>query len=148
MPKKILAIASVGGHWIQLLRLKQAFEDMNVVFLTTKKSFATMVPDHKFYAVTDSNRKSKRRMMMTFGEIFKVVLKELPDVIITTGAAPGLMGLVIGKSLGIRTIWVDSIANAEELSLSGKIARKFASKVYTQWPDLVEADVQFAGNVL
>lgn len=148
MSKKILAVASVGGHWVQLLRLKNAFTDADLVFLSTNSKFASTVPGYKFYAVTDSNRWSKVKMMKTFWEIMKVIFKEKPDVIITTGAAPGLMGLVIGSSLGIKTIWVDSIANADELSMSGKIARTFASKVYTQWPDLADSSVQFSGNVL
>ena len=46
-----------------------------------------------------------------------------PDVVITTGAAPGYFAVRIGKLLGARVVWVDSIANAEELSLSGPEGR-------------------------
>lgn len=146
--KKVLAIASVGGHWIQLLRLKNALIDTEVIFMSTKESFASMVPNYKFYAVTDSNRWNKLKLIQTFFEVFRIILKERPQVIITTGAAPGLMGIIIGRFLGCRTIWVDSIANVETLSMSGKIAKKFATRVYTQWPDLAKSDIHFYGNVL
>ena len=41
-----------------------------------------------------------------------------------------------GSLLGIRTLWLDSIANADELSLSGVKASKFATLALTQWPEL------------
>ena len=43
----------------------------------------------------------------------------------------------LAKTLfGIKTIWIDSIANCERMSSSGKQARRFADQWLTQWPDL------------
>jgi UDP-N-acetylglucosamine:LPS N-acetylglucosamine transferase len=65
------------------------------------------------------------------------VLKERPDVVATTGAAPGLVALIAGRFLvGAKTLWIDSIANCERLSSSGTSARRFADGWVTQWPDL------------
>src|SRR5690349_7539714 len=133
---KVLAIASVGGHWIQLLRLREAFNGCDVEFMSTKESFASMVPNHVFHTIPDSNRWNKLLLLKSFFDIYKRIAKIKPDVIVTTGAAPGLMGILAGRILGIKTVWVDSIANAEQVSLSGRIAIKFASRVYTQWPEL------------
>ena len=71
-----------------------------------------------------------------------------PGVIITTGAAPGLMGIIIGRIFGAKTIWIDSIANVEKLSLSGRIAVKIADRVYTQWSHLSTNRVVYSGNLL
>jgi len=68
--------------------------------------------------------------------------------VISTGAAPGLMALMAAKILGIKTIWIDTIASAEKLSLSGRIALKFVDRLYTQWPDLSGPKVIYAGNIL
>ena len=145
---KILAIASIGGHWIQLLRLRPAFEGAEVEFMSTNAKFSTMVPGHRFYSIPDSNRKDKVKMIKSFYNVFSIIFKAKPDVIITTGAAPGLMGIVAGRLLGVKTIWVDSIANVKHLSMSGKIASKFANYTYTQWPDIANSKVLFKGNVL
>lgn len=145
---KVLAVASVGGHWIELLRLNRTFDGMDLVFVSTNKGCASMVPQHKFYAVTDASRWNKFKLITSFFEVFKIVKSEKPDVIITTGAAPGLMALVAGRLMRTKTIWVDSIANVEELSLSGKIASKIGSRVYTQWPDLVQGNIIYSGNIL
>jgi len=145
---KILAIASVGGHWVQLLRLRPAFEDSEVVFVSTRPSFATMVEGNKFYSVTDASRWNKFKLVVSFFEIFRIIRKERPGVIVTTGAAPGLLGIFAGKVLGCKTVWVDSIANVEKLSMSGKIAAKVAGRVYTQWEDLAGGKVVYEGNIL
>ncbi|PRY55294.1 oligosaccharide biosynthesis protein Alg14 [Arcticibacter pallidicorallinus] len=145
---KILAIASAGGHWIQLLRLQPSFEGHEVVFMSTKTSFASTVSGYKFLVVPDANRKNPFKMLSTVLSVFKHIKAVKPHIIITTGAAPGLIGIVIGKLFGIKTAWVDSIANVQTISMSGKIARYFATKIYTQWPDLATKGTIYRGNVL
>jgi hypothetical protein len=57
-------------------------------------------------------------------------------VVITTGAAPGYFAVRIGKLLGARVVWLDSVANAGELSMSGRKAGSFVDLWLTQWPHL------------
>lgn len=144
---KIVAIASVGGHWIQLLRLKPLFDQYDTIFVSTREDFKDMIQG-KFYSISDFNRNNMIGLFKAFTSLTKIMRKEKPDVVITTGAAPGLLGLFVAKLWGIRTVWIDSIANVEELSLSGRIASKFCSRVYTQWPDLAKGRIVYAGNVL
>lgn len=147
--KKILAVASIGGHWVQLLRIAKPMEkDYEVVYLCTHPKCATMVEGQKFYVMEDYSRWDAWKMIPAFFKLLGVVRKERPEAIVTTGAAPGLMCLLAGKVLGKKTIWVDSIANVQHLSASGRIAQKFASKIYTQWRDLATPRVAFAGNIL
>lgn len=145
---KILAIASTGGHWIQLLRLKPAFQDNDVVFASTKPNFASTVKGYAFHSVPDASRWNKFQLILSFFKVWKLISKTKPDVIITTGAAPGLMAVIIGKIRNIKTVWIDSIANAEELSMSGRLATYFSDKVYTQWLHLANDRVVFSGNII
>jgi hypothetical protein len=76
-------------------------------------------------------------------------LVEKPDVVISTGAAPGYFAIRIGRLLRMRTIWIDSIANADELSMSGAKAGAFADLWLTQWPHLASQNgPKYLGNVL
>lgn len=145
---KVLAIASAGGHWIQLLRLTPAFKEHQLIFASTKPGFEKTVAGYSFHCVPDANRNDKLGILKLTFQVFKLVYTLKPSVVITTGAAPGLLGLLAGKILGAETIWVDSIANVEKLSLSGKIALRIADRVYTQWPDLAKDKILFHGNVL
>jgi UDP-N-acetylglucosamine:LPS N-acetylglucosamine transferase len=145
---KILAIASAGGHWIQLLRLKPAFNEHELVFISTKKSFEETVKGYEFYSIPDASRWQKIRLIYSLMCVFRLIFILKPKVIITTGAAPGLMGIIAGKFIGARSIWIDSIANTEKLSTSGKIALLIADKTYTQWPNVSNNKITFDGNVI
>jgi UDP-N-acetylglucosamine:LPS N-acetylglucosamine transferase len=146
---KVLAIASGGGHWVQLLRLRPAFEGCDVVFATAKEGYRTDVGSAEFRVIVDANRSNKLRLLKSAWSIFTLLRRERPDLVISTGAAPGYFALKLGRMLGIRTIWVDSIANAEELSMSGLKVGACADLWLTQWPHLArDCGPVFLGNVL
>lgn len=145
---KILAVASIGGHWIQLLRIAKPLEEhYEVVYMSTHTKCQTMVGENKFNTMIDFSRWDAWKMLPAFFKIIAVVIKEHPKAIITTGAAPGLLTIIVGRICGVKTIWIDSVANVQTMSACGKLARKFAHHVYTQWPTLANERVRFAGNI-
>jgi Oligosaccharide biosynthesis protein Alg14 like len=133
---KVLAIASGGGHWVQLLRLRPAFEGCDVTYATVRDGYRTDVGNASFRLICDGNRWNKIAVLRSAIGILWLVLTLRPDVVISTGAAPGFFGVRFGKWLGAKVIWVDSVANAEELSLSGQKAGTFVDLWLTQWPHL------------
>ena len=148
-PVRILAVASGGGHWVQLLRLRPAFEGARVTYVTVRRSYASDVPGEDLRVVPDATRWNKIKLLAMAVRILWMVATIRPDVIISTGAAPGYFAIRFGRWFGARTCWVDSIANAEELSLSGRKIRSHATKVLSQWPDVAAAEgVEYAGSVL
>ncbi|WP_439489780.1 oligosaccharide biosynthesis protein Alg14 [Algoriphagus sp.] len=147
--KKVMAISSIGGHWIQLQRLRPAFMDSDVFYVTTKQSFIDTIPSGtRFYSIPDGNRNDLLGLLKSVIAVVKIIAKEKPDVVITTGAAPGLIGIFLARLFGSYTIWIDSIANCEEISLSGRIATKISNKVYTQWSHLETSSIKYKGNIL
>ncbi len=136
--KRVLAVASGGGHWQQLMQLRPAFEGQITTYVTTNPAYAADVPGSELYVVTDANRSKPLRLLWSASEMLVRVMRTRPKVVISTGAAPGLFGIVFGRLVGAKTIWVDSIANAEKMSLSGRIALRFADIVLTQWPHLAQ----------
>jgi UDP-N-acetylglucosamine:LPS N-acetylglucosamine transferase len=146
---KVLAIASGGGHWVQLMRLKPAFETNTVVLVTVNQAYKAEAGSHRFYVVKDATRWNKLRLFVMALQVLWIVLKERPDVVLSTGAAPGYFALRLGKLLGARTIWIDSIANVDRLSLSGEEVGPYADLWLTQWPHLArQGGPYFRGSVL
>ena len=147
--RKILAVASSGGHWTQLLRLRRAFAGHEVVFVTTQSDSRADVAPDRFHCVPDANRNSKLRILVLMLRMLLVVLRERPDVVLSTGAAPGYFAIRFGRLLGARTLWLESIANVEELSLSTKLVRPYADLLLTQWPHLARPEgPHYRGSVL
>lgn len=59
-----------------------------------------------------------------------------PDVILSTGAGVAVPFLILGKLLGCRTVFVESITRIETLSLSARLALPFLDVLYVHWPQL------------
>lgn len=124
---------------MQLLRLVPALQGYDVVFVSVLESYACQVPGNRFHSVPDANRWSRRGLITLAAKMARIVRQEKPDVVLSTGAAPGYFAILFGRLFGARTIWVDSIANADRLSLSGRLAGKHADLWLTQWPHLARA---------
>ena len=149
-PPKVLAISSGGGHWVQLLRLRPAFDGCDVTYATVRAGYrGDLEEGADFRLIPDGNRWEKLKLLYSAMMIFLLVLRLRPDVVVTTGAAPGYFGLRFGKLFGARGAWVDSVANAEELSMSGAKAGAFADLWLTQWRHLArENGPTWMGSVL
>jgi UDP-N-acetylglucosamine:LPS N-acetylglucosamine transferase len=146
--KKILAISSPGGHWTQMQRITSSFSDHEVIYVSTLKGYAKEVPTDKYYQVRDASAWSKFSLLILFFQVMKIVINERPGVVITTGAAPGLFAIIISRIIGAKTIWLDSIANYEQISFSGRLAKYFTHLHLTQWEHLTSQKTQFSGKVL
>ncbi len=148
--KRILAVASGGGHFVQLRRMRPAWEHCEVHYLSTLADYANdLEPGATLHLVNDANRWDKVGIARMALRVGWTLLRVRPHVIISTGAAAGYFALRFGKLLGARTVWIDSIANAEELSLTGTMVRKYADLYLTQWPDLAKPDgPRHEGSVL
>lgn len=148
-PPRVLAVSSGGGHWVQLLRLKPAFEDCLVTYATVHEGYRSQVPHAAFHVIPDSHRADKSSLLPSILRTLVLLHRLRPDVIVSTGAAPGYFAVRFGRWFRARTVWIDSIANAEKLSLSGQMLRRHADLWLTQWPHLAREDgPQCLGNVL
>jgi len=160
---RILAVSSAGGHWVQLRRLRPAWDGCSVAYITTKEGYredvmldaaARQQPAPRFYCVIDANRWHKVRLLRQLLHIVWILLRERPHVIVSTGAAAGYFAMKIGKVIGARTIWLDSMANAETMSLAGKMAGPCADLWLTQWEQVVGSEdpengrPEFKGSVV
>jgi len=147
--RRILAVASGGGHWVQLLRLRRAFEGHHVCFVSVRGSYAADVPGSRFRCINDATRWQKFGLGLMCMRLLLILLMERPHTVISTGAAPGYFAIRIGRLLGASTIWIDSIANVEQLSMTGQIVRRHADLWLTQWEHLASPEgPEYAGSVL
>lgn len=148
-PLRVLAVSSGGGHWVQLRRLVPAFEGHEVVYVTINPTYRQDVPNARVHIVSDATRWDRLGVVRLALQILWILMRERPHAVVSTGAAPGCFAIIFGRLLGARTVWLDSIANVEQMSLSGAMVRRYSQLWLTQWPHLAEADgPEFAGTVL
>ena len=148
-PLRVLAVSSGGGHWIQLWRVMAAFEGHDVALVTVNPAYRYDVGAARFYHVNDATSWNKFGLLKMALRLLLIVLWERPDILISTGAAPGFFAVRFGRWIGARTIWIDSLANVEQLSLSGQLVGQYADVWLTQWPHLATpGGPKYKGGVL
>jgi len=148
---RVCLVASAGGHLTQLLKLAQSWAGYDAVYVTTSEAVAGELQKRgPVYIVGESNRRQPLRTAKVFGQCVKILAKERPDVIISTGAAAGCLMCLLGKLRGAKVLWVDSIANVRRISMSGRIIRPFADVFLTQWPELASNDnkIRYVGELI
>lgn len=148
----VLCVASTGGHFVQLRRITsglQGDERFETHFASTFKGDAKAVAWAPHHLIPDASRLTPWRVLWSALCTLALVWRLRPAVVVTTGAAPGYLALRAGHLLGARTLWIDSVANIEEVSLSAQLARPYADTCLSQWPGVgAEFGTIYQGSVL
>lgn len=148
---KICLAASAGGHLSQLLKIAPTCRGHDIICLTTKDEIRAKLEDYgPTTVVGECNRQHPLRVIKVFWRCLKVIMKNKPDVVISTGAAAGCMACFLGKLCGAKILWLDSITNVEKPSLSGRMVRTIADTFLVQWPDLAARykNAEYVGEVI
>jgi beta-1,4-N-acetylglucosaminyltransferase len=148
---KVCLVASAGGHLNQLLQLAGSWKKYDTFYVVTSKLVKEKLQKlGRVYIVKECNRNNPLMLLKLLLYSFWIILRERPNVIISTGAAAGCIECFLGKIMGAKIIWIDSITNVEKLSLSGAMVRHIADLFFVQWPELTKKykHVEFAGYIV
>jgi len=137
--KKICLVCSSGGHLLELVRLKDAWRDIDRFWVSfdTEDARSLLKDEKKYWARFPTNRNILNLIRNSF-LAFTILKKERPGVIISTGAGVAVPFILAGKMFGARAIFIESIARVDDISLTGRLIYRFVDKFFVQWPDLAE----------
>lgn len=131
------------------MRLRPAFAGAEVTYATVHRDASDDVANARFFVFPDANRDRKFALILQILKITWIIARVRPDVVITTGASCGYVAVRLARFLGSRTLFMDSIANAEKMSLSAQLAQRHANMLLTQWPHLDDPNgPRYHGSVI
>lgn len=139
--KKVAFVASSGGHLEEISRLKKIEAKFDNFLVTEKSDFTIKNFSKKQYLVYQINRREIAflpKFIGLFGKAFRILKKEKPDYIVTTGALVAYPFCVVGKLMGMKIIYIESFARVKKPSLTGKLLYPFADLFIVQWEDMLE----------
>ena len=136
---KVCLVGSSGGHLNHLYMLKPFWEDKERFWATfDKEDSRSLLEGETIYPVYyPSNRSIKALIINTFRAI-KILRKERPDVIITSGAAPAGPVFFIGKLMKMKLVYIEPFDRVHTRSLTGKLCYKKADLFIVQWEEMKE----------
>lgn len=148
---KLCFAASSGGHLEQLLKISATLQNYDVFYVSSLNvALGRLKKYGTSYIVGECNRQHPFKTISVFFRCLRIAYRERPDVVISTGAAPGFLMCMADRIFGSKVIWVDSIANTHRLSMSGRMTAPFANLILTQWPEVANryTNVEYAGELI
>ena len=138
---KLCCVASAGGHWEELLCLKDIFEENDSFYITeeTEQVRGSELPS--IYLAPQINRHERFFMMhfiRLFKKAFQIMREERPDVVITTGALIAFPFCVLAKLSKKKIIFIESFARINNKSLTGRLVYPFADLFIVQWKSMLK----------
>jgi UDP-N-acetylglucosamine:LPS N-acetylglucosamine transferase len=133
--ERILLVACPGGHILQMLALKPAWEDLDHRWVTLEAADTKYLldPEDTVFA----NGPTARNIPNFFRNLrlaWKVVRRYRPDVILSTGAALAVPFFVVGRLLGVRLVYVESFTRVQRPALTGRLVYPLTNVFFVQWP--------------
>ncbi|HMC16110.1 MAG TPA: hypothetical protein VKI18_10790 [Albitalea sp.] len=153
---RLVVGASAGGHANELLILLDAAQGQWPVepaaYVTTMEITAQGFARRgkPVHVVGESDRRKPLQAIAVLYRSLRLAWALRPDVVVTTGSMPLAIFSIWCKLFGARIVWIDSVAQIEHMSLSGRVMRHVADLCLAQWPDVAAhyPGVEYAGEVL
>jgi beta-1,4-N-acetylglucosaminyltransferase len=147
---KILLICTSGGHFSTMQNLRRFWTSHDRIWVTDKQS-DTLVLDQeeKVHWLPYQAPRDIFAFLKGIYPAVKIILKEKPDLVISTGASIAVNFGLASKILGYEFTYIESISRSQSLSLSGRILYLFSDRFYVQWPSLTRhyKKASFEGHV-
>jgi UDP-N-acetylglucosamine--N-acetylmuramyl-(pentapeptide) pyrophosphoryl-undecaprenol N-acetylglucosamine transferase len=145
---RVCLAASGGGHLRQLLDLEPVWAPHDYFFITEDTALGqTMAKNHRteflpHFAWGQAKMGAPFRMLaraaVSAVHALRVMLRERPDLVISTGAGAVIFPVFWGRLLGARIVVVESFARFDHPSLFGRIAAPFAHDLVVQSAKLAD----------
>ncbi len=135
---KLLLVSTSGGHFSTMQGLKPFWHKHEKVWITDRKKDTEVLIENqeKVYWLPYQAPRDVLAFLKNLPSVFRIVLTEKPELVVSTGASLAVGFAIASKLLGIKFIYIESISRAQELSLSGKIVYPLCHEFYVQWPNL------------
>ena len=143
--KKVLFISSTGGHLNELLQLKPLFEKYNYYIITEKDKFTVSLKNEynkKISYLLYGTRKKPFKyffifLLNVFISIF-LYFKIRPKYIVSTGTHTAVPICYFAKLFGTKIIFIESFANINTKTLSGKLIYPISNLFIVQWEEMLK----------
>lgn len=134
---KVCLVGSSGGHLTHLYLLKPFWNDKERFWVTFDKADVRSVLSEEvvYPCYYPTNRNIKNLIKNTF-LAYKILKKERPDLIISSGAAIAVPFFYIGKLFGSKTVYIEVFDRIDASTLTGKLVYPVTDRFIVQWEEM------------
>ena len=134
---KVCLVGSSGGHLTHLYMLKPFWENKDRFWVTFDKEDArSLLNTEKMISCYYPTNRSLKALVKNTKLAFKVLRKERPDLIISSGAAVAVPFFYIGKLFGAKLIYIEVFDRIDQSTLTGKMVYPVTDLFIVQWEEM------------
>ena len=135
---KLCIVSSCGGHLTEARALKPVYENYQHFYVLNDLAILPKDMSEKTYFIRHSER--DWLFFVNLWEALRILWKERPDAILSTGAGPAVPFAIVGRFLfRTRIIFIETFTRCHSASLTGRIMYHLAHRFYYQWESLRDA---------
>jgi UDP-N-acetylglucosamine:LPS N-acetylglucosamine transferase len=117
--------------------LKPFWQDKERFWVTFDKDDAkSLLKDEKMYPCYYPTNRNLKNLIRNIGVAWKVLRKEKPDVIISSGAAVAVPFFYLGKLFGAKTIYIEVFDRIDKPTMTGKMVYPITDKFIVEWEEM------------
>lgn len=136
---KVCLVGSSGGHLTHLYMLKPFWENKKRFWVTFDKEDArSLLNGEKVYPCYYPTNRNIKNLIRNTVVAWKVLHKEKPDLIISSGAAVSVPFFYLGKLFGSKLIYIEVFDRIDKPTLSGRLVYPIVDKFIVQWEEQKE----------
>ncbi len=147
----VLLVCSAGGHLLQLVALREAWQEFSCAWITDPTSDAeSLLGDELVEYAHFPTTRHLGNLLRNVVLAWRLVTRWRPRVVLTTGAGTAVPFAWIGRLRGARVVWIETVTRIHAPSLSCRMVAPIADRVYVQWPELASAvpKSRYVGTIL
>lgn len=132
---KVCIVSSCGGHLSEVRCLRPAYADLPHFYVLNDRVLLPEDMRDRTCFIAHSER--DWRFFVNLWEAWRILSRERPTVILSTGAGPVVPFALVGRLLfGTRVVFVESVTRMERPSLTGRIMYRLSHAFFYQWEGL------------
>jgi UDP-N-acetylglucosamine:LPS N-acetylglucosamine transferase len=132
---KICIVSSCGGHLTEVRQVRPAYEPYDHFYVLNKR---ITVPEDMAAKTVYFIRHSERDLLFFTNllEAWRILRSERPHVILSTGAGPAVPFAVVGRLLGVKVLFIETLARIHAPSLTGRLMYRLSNRFFYQFETL------------
>lgn len=133
---KIALVGSSGGHLTHLVQIDGFWKDKERFWVTFEKpdAISQLRNEKAYWCYFPTNRNIKNLIKNTYLAI-KILIKEKPDLIVSSGAAVAIPFFYIGKILNIKLVYIEVYDRIDTPTMTGRLVYPICDEFIVQWEE-------------
>lgn len=134
---KVCLVGSSGGHLTHLYLLKPFWKDRERFWVTFDKEDARSILENEiFYPCYYPTNRNLKNLIKNTILAFKILRKERPDIIVSSGAAVAVPFFYLGKIFGAKTVYIEVFDRIDSPTMTGKLVYPVTDRFIVQWEEM------------